>query len=401
MGTIVTVWLCCSIGLYVFIHKQKHYHNDQFIGNSLKMASFMNDSLNNYELNTVYQLHQLNKNTVSKSLNENCSIERKVFNWQGTNELLFTLLSIGMFVSVAYFSFTQLGEKQFMFFFGLAKFMFWIVWYRLEWINMNQIHVDNVQSIDAMIENLPKRKDLEQSNFSVDGDIVLENITFKTNENKTVLNIPYLKINKGEKIAIHGKSGSGKSTLLFLMSKQILPHSGTICINGNNIANMHTKHFFDQVGYISQNNCFFNDTVEYNLRLAKPNATIEELKYIMNQVEMPYINLQTSINNLSAGEKQRVNIARALFKKSSILFCDEITCSLDNKTTQHIQQLILRLFANSTILWVDHSQCIAQHSDKVIVIDGGEIISIDSINNNPNNHHNPNNHYNNIININY
>jgi ABC-type multidrug transport system fused ATPase/permease subunit len=175
-------------------------------------------------------------------------------------------------------------------------------------------------------------------------------------------------------VAIHGKSGSGKSTLLYLISRQIAPKSGLIEIDGIDIHTIDNNCFYNQIGYISQNNCYFNNTVEYNLKLGKPDAKTEELKYIMSQVELDYINLQTSMNNLSAGEKQRINIARVLFKPVSILFCDEITSSLDNKTTINIQELIFRLFKNSTILWIDHSQCIAKKSDYVLTVDGGQII---------------------------
>lgn len=378
MGSIVVIWLILSVTLYVFIHKQKHKYNDKFIANGLQTSAFINDSLNNFELNMVYQLHDKNKTIVNDQLTQNREIERTVFGWQGFNELMFTILSIGMFCSVAYFSFEK-GFSSFIYYFGLSKFMFWIMWYRMEWMNMNQVHVDNVQSIETMIDLLP-HKTLLQSNFvEIEGDIVLENISFKTNEGKIILSIPNLTIKKNAKVAIHGKSGCGKSTLLYLISQQIRPNSGVIKINNVDISTIDSRCFYDQIGYISQNNCFFNDTVEYNLRIGKPHATIEELKNVMNQVELDYIDLNTSINNLSAGEKQRVNIARVLFKKSNILFCDEITSSLDNKTTSNIQELIFRLFKNSTILWIDHSQCIAKKSDYILTLDAGNIVSFEEL----------------------
>ncbi len=294
MGTIVIVWLILSVILYFYIYGKKHYHNDIFITNGLKTSAFIDDSLNNYELNMVYQLYDQNRTIVNDQLLHNQPIERNVFHWQGLNECLFTILSIGMFCAVVYYSFA-INLNSFIWYFGLSKFMFWIMWYRMEWINMNQVHMDNVHTIEDMIDNLPQRKEINDQVIHIKGDIKLNDISFKTNEGKIILSVPNLHIPQGSKVAIHGKSGSGKSTLLYLISRQIESNSGIIEIDGTNIHSINNNCFYNQIGYISQNNCYFNNTVEYNLKLGKHDATIEELKHIMSQVELDHIDLNTSI----------------------------------------------------------------------------------------------------------
>lgn len=376
MGFTVVIWLVLCIALYIFVYNKKHKRNDLFISNAVKTSSFINDSLNNYELNMVYQLHSRNSKIVRDGLEANRNIERITFSWQGINEFVFTILSIGMFCTVAYYSFMH-SLTSFIYFFGFSKFMFWIMWYRMEWMNINQGHMDNIQSIEDIINSLPEKQKGEHNNMEVVGDIVMKDVTFKTNEGKIILYVEDLFIKEGSKVAISGKSGSGKSTLLYLLSKQVKMNSGNIFIGDTNIEHIDSHCFYNQISYISQNNCYFNDSVAYNLRLGKEHATNEELKKVLHSVELSHIDISTSINNLSAGEKQRVNIARALFKESKILFCDEITSHLDNETTHKVQKLIFNLFEHSTIFWIDHSQCIADKSHMSITIDGGQITAID------------------------
>jgi len=219
-----------------------------------------------------------------------------------------------------------------------------------------------------------------------EGNIVLDKIdfTYKSNpENKVLQNIS-LKFAGGKMSALVGHSGSGKSTLLNMIPRIYLPSSGNIYFDNQEISKLNLESLRNQISIVDQNTTLFDDSVFNNIKYARPDADkkdiLEAAKLSMsdefiNNLENGY---ETMIGEngvkLSGGEKQRLSIARAFLKNSSIILLDEATSSLDSETEEKIQKALEKLTINKTTIVIAHRLSTILNSDNIYVIDSGKII---------------------------
>jgi ABC-type multidrug transport system fused ATPase/permease subunit len=251
---------------------------------------------------------------------------------------------------------------------------------------------DNIQRDSVSIELLseflnekPKIADCvsPKSINDAKGNIELKNIRFGYNE-KEVINDISLTIKQGQTVAFVGKSGSGKSTLTKLLLRFYDPKSGEILLDGINIKNIKKESLRNNIAVVIQDSQLFNDTVNMNIRFGKPRATnkeITEAAKIANANE--FINaLPKGYNTivgergvkLSGGEKQRINIARAILKNPSVLVFDEATSSLDSESEQLIQEALWKLIEGRTTIVIAHRLSTVMKADLIVVMDKGKII---------------------------
>src|SRR5210317_1481303 len=181
-----------------------------------------------------------------------------------------------------------------------------------------------------------------------------------------------------------GHSGSGKSTILNLIPRFYDAQSGDISIDGQSIYNVTIESLRKEISMVSQETTLFDDTIKNNIRYAKEDATDEEI-YKVSKLSYcdEFINnlpnkFETLIGEngvrLSGGEKQRLSIARAMLKKSSIILLDEATSSLDADTESKIQEAINLLTKGRTTIVIAHRLSTILNSDNIYVIDNGEIV---------------------------
>ena len=173
----------------------------------------------------------------------------------------------------------------------------------------------------------------------VDGDIELNNITFRYGSRSPVLNNISIKIPKNKRVALVGESGSGKTTISKLLLKYYTPEEGKININGYNIEELDLYNLRENISYVPQNVELFSGSIRENITLGKANASYEEIKgacenagckEFIEKLPGKYdIFLEEAGGGLSGGEKQRIAMARALIKKPSFLILDEATSNLD------------------------------------------------------------------------
>ena len=220
------------------------------------------------------------------------------------------------------------------------------------------------------------------------GEINFDNVYFKydlNNKNLNVLDKININISGGKMTALVGLSGSGKSTILNLIPRFYNVTAGDIKIDDQSINNLSINSLRKEISLVSQDTTLFDDTIRNNIAYANLNATDEEIidaakkSFASEFIEKSPDGYDTLIGEnglrLSGGEKQRISIARAMLKKSSIILLDEATSSLDADTEQKIQQALTLLTKNKTTVVIAHRLSTILSSDQIYVIDSGKVVA--------------------------
>ena len=235
----------------------------------------------------------------------------------------------------------------------------------------------------SLLAEEPELKDVESAVDLKDvSRIDVENVNFAYGEEQILSDVS-LSVKKGEILGIHGRSGSGKSTLLKLLMRFYDPKSGCIKINGETLPNINTRSLRDNMAYITQQTYIFNETIEENIRLARRDATLEEIMEAAKKasihdfiLSLPqgYQTKMTELGgNLSDGEKQRIGIARAFLHNAPIILLDEPTSNLDSLNEAMILKSLLNVKAEKLIILVSHRQSTMAICDQVIGIENGRM----------------------------
>ena len=235
----------------------------------------------------------------------------------------------------------------------------------------------------SLLAEEPELKDVESAvDLKEVSRIDVENVNFAYGEEQILSDVS-LSVKKGEILGIHGRSGSGKSTLLKLLMRFYDPKSGSIKINGEILPNINTRSLRDNMAYITQQTYIFNETIEENIRLARRDATLDEIMeaakkasihdFILSLPEGYQTKMTELGGNLSDGEKQRIGIARAFLHNAPIILLDEPTSNLDSLNEAMILKSLLNVKAEKLIILVSHRQSTMAICDQVIGIENGRI----------------------------
>jgi len=217
-------------------------------------------------------------------------------------------------------------------------------------------------------------------------NISFKDVSFKYDiEEKNVLKSANLEINGGKMTALVGLSGAGKTTILNLIPRFYDCDTGDILIDGQSIYKKNLESLRKNISVVSQETTLFDDTIKNNILYAKLDSSDEEiLAAAKNSFAHEFIQglpskYETLIGEngvrLSGGEKQRLSIARAMLKKSSIILLDEATSSLDSDTENKIQNAINLLTKNKTTVVIAHRLSTILNANKIYVINAGEVIA--------------------------
>ena len=218
----------------------------------------------------------------------------------------------------------------------------------------------------------PNRIRFEDVGFGYQGPQVLHEINFE--------------IREGETIGIVGPSGAGKSTLLNLIVRFYDPTSGGVLFDGVDLRRFRLKDIYDHMGIVTQDPFLFATSVRENIRCAKPGATNDEVEeaakagYVHDDILALPDGYETIVGlggrELSRGQAQRINVARALLRDAKLLVLDEPTSSLDSVAEAEVQKSIDRLMQGRTCFMVAHRLSTLKNADRLIVLDRGRCIAI-------------------------
>jgi ATP-binding cassette subfamily B protein len=233
---------------------------------------------------------------------------------------------------------------------------------------------------EAEIKDCHNAPDLDPG----DGAIRFSNVCFSYQSERPILKDISFTIPANQKVAIVGHSGSGKSTLARLLYRFYDVASGQIEINQQNIAGVTQRSLREAIGIVPQDTVLFNDTIAYNIRYGRVEASEAEIRQaaqmanIHDFIESLPEGYQTVVGErglkLSGGEKQRVAIARAILKNPKILIFDEATSSLDSKSEQSILEALKTVATHHSTMVIAHRLSTVVDADQILVLDHGEII---------------------------
>lgn len=235
------------------------------------------------------------------------------------------------------------------------------------------------------IGKIPFEGDIEAIEF--------KNVTFTyPNAEKPVLQNISFSIKKGEKISIVGLNGAGKSTLVKLICRMYQADSGEICINGRNIYDYEYMSYMNAISAVFQDYRLFNFSIVENISCKEKNTDVTEIKRLIHEVgleekikELP-LGIQSCFGKeydedgieMSGGQAQKIAIARALYKKASMVILDEPASALDPIAEAEIYEKFNSLVEDKTAIYISHRMSSSVFCDKILIIDGGTVADFDT-----------------------
>lgn len=249
---------------------------------------------------------------------------------------------------------------------------------KLSLARLSEIHEkkDETQQSETQTQDIPK-----------DSDIVIKDVTFKyIGSDVNVLENLNLTISANKVTAIVGTSGSGKTTLMKLLLKFYEPNSGEILVDKTPLKSIAQKSWRSHVGTVMQEGYIFNDTIANNIAIGVDIVNKERLVYaadvsnIKDFIQDYPLSYNTKIGmegvGMSTGQKQRLLIARAVYKNPEMLFFDEATSSLDANNEKEIMRKLDIFFKNKTVVIIAHRLSTVMNADQIVVLEKGKIVEI-------------------------
>ena len=233
------------------------------------------------------------------------------------------------------------------------------------------------------IKHKAEKKELLNSNKTVLGEVLFENVSFFYREDEPIINDLSFKIKPGDHVALVGPTGSGKTTLIRLLCRLYEPQKGNIYIDGQNIKSIPIDSLRKQLGVVLQDTFLFSGNVADNLRLDS-SIDNQRLKDVCSDLGLDNLlrklpnGLDTYIRerggNLSSGERQLLSIARVAIRDPKILIMDEATAFMDPSTEATLQRDLDRLLEKRTALVIAHRLATIEASDRILVMRKGSLI---------------------------
>lgn len=242
------------------------------------------------------------------------------------------------------------------------------------------------ERVFRVMDTAPEEPDRENAAdmAQIEGNVVLDDVTFGYVPEKIILKHISLSAKPGQKIAFVGSTGAGKTTITNLLNRFYDIEEGTITIDGVNILDIQRSVLRKNIAMVLQDTHLFTGTIMENIRYGRLDATDEEViaaaktasahSFILRLSDGYNTMIEGDGSNLSQGQRQLLNIARAALSKAPILVLDEATSSVDTRTERHIEHGMNRLMKNRTTFVIAHRLSTVRNADMIMVLENGEII---------------------------
>ena len=251
-------------------------------------------------------------------------------------------------------------------------------------MNLVQTAMAATERIFEFLELDDEENPSDKKITSLKDEITFENVSFGYTPNEKIIKDLSFNVKKGKKIAIVGETGAGKTTIVKLLMRFYDVNNGSIKIDGVDIEEYDKHSLRSMIGMVLQDSWLFSDTIANNIRYGNLDASDEEVIEAAKQVyadnfikQLPdgYESvLNEDTDNISHGQKQLLTIARTILSRKEILILDEATSSVDTRTEKLIQKAMDRLMENRTSFIIAHRLSTIKNSDKILVLENGEII---------------------------
>jgi len=235
-------------------------------------------------------------------------------------------------------------------------------------------------SVDRDIQDRPAAQPLQVAH----GDVVFEHVDFAYRPDRPILKDVSFRVPAGKTVAIVGPSGAGKSTISRILFRFYDVQAGKVTIDGQDLRDVTQESLRAAIGIVPQDTVLFNDTIRYNIRYGRTDASDAEIEnaaalaQIRDFIEALPDGFDSTVGErglkLSGGEKQRVAIARTILKDPAILLFDEATSALDSHTESEIQDALRRVSQDRTTLVIAHRLSTIVDADEIIVLEAGRIV---------------------------
>ena len=356
------------------------------------LTTYLVELFKNHKLIKIFQKEEYEKKRAEKFLNQLKEKSQKI---QTVNVRMSPIMEFltGIMIAILIFYSGILmtkGELEINNFFSFLAAMMLAYQPVRSLSTLNMVLNQGLSAASRILPIIDQRNNINDSSEAKPIEIKNSNIEFRNvnfsyeiNDGKT-LNSINLKFEGGKMTSLVGHSGSGKSTIMNLIPRFYNIQSGKIIIDDQSINKLTLKSLREQISMVSQETTLFDDTIKNNIKYAKEDASDEEIYQVANlSFCNEFINnlpnkYETLIGEngvrLSGGEKQRLSIARAMLKKSSVILLDEATSSLDSETETKIQEALNILTKNKTTIVIAHRLSTILNSNNIYLIDSGKVI---------------------------
>ncbi len=257
----------------------------------------------------------------------------------------------------------------------------------IQGVNELAPHLQSVLSYEASAETMEESV-AGKKPFSFTDALRFEHVDFEYGEGVNVLSDVTFSIPRGSMVGLIGPSGAGKTTCVDLILRLLTPTQGMLTLDGVNVSDISLTSWRTNIGYVSQDFFLIHDSIRNNVRFYDEKITDEEIWEALHQahiadfVKSSESGLDTVIGErgvkLSAGQRQRLVIARALVRKPQLLILDEATSALDNESEEYIKEAIRTLKGKVTIIVIAHRLSTIMDSDTLVALENGRIVETGS-----------------------
>ena len=357
-----------------------------------KLTTFLSEILRGYKIIKIYQRENSEKKRASEAINDMTEKEIKIgkimIRATPVMEILLGFMIAGFIYFAGYL--LAIGEIGINNFFSFLAAMMLAYQPVRSLATLNMSIYQGAAAAERVFDVMDRKNLIQDDENAPELEIKNSNINFKNvkfkyqkSDDSAVKNITFV-AQGGKVTALVGHSGAGKSTIMNLIPRFYQPQGGEIYIDDQNTKSVSLKSLRSKIAIVSQDTVLFDDTVENNIRFAKPDAGDDDIKnacklaaaedFILDLPQQYKTLIGENGSRLSGGEKQRLSIARAILKNSPIVLLDEATSSLDTESEEKVQNAMFNLTKNRTTIVIAHRLSTIKKANHIIVMKNGNIV---------------------------